>query len=192
MKRAVFLFTILFSLVLAANAQSVEVGSTVESFTLPDLDGNVQTLNGLKGKNGTVVVFLSAQCPVVKLYNDRINQIAADYDARGIKFIGINSNATESLDWVKSDAAKVGYKFPVLIDKGNKLADRFGATVTPEIYYLNADNVLLYHGAIDNDRSGKAVTEQYLRTAFDQALTGKKIVRTKANAFGCTIKRVGE
>lgn len=192
MKRAVFLFTILFSLVLAANAQSVEVGSTVESFTLPDMDGNVQTLNGLKGKNGTVVVFLSAQCPVVKLYNDRINQIAADYDARGIKFIGINSNATESLDWVKSDAAKVGYKFPVLIDKGNKLADRLGATVTPEIYYLSADNVLLYHGAIDNDRSGKAVTEQYLRTAFDQALTGKKIVRTKANAFGCTIKRVGE
>ncbi len=192
MKRAVFLFTILFSLALAANAQSVEVGSSLESFTLPDLDGNVQTLNGLKGKNGTVIVFLSAQCPVVKLYNDRINQIAADYDAKGIKFIGINSNATESLDWVKSDAAKVGYKFPVLIDKGNKFADRLGATVTPEIYYLNADNVLLYHGAIDNDRSGKAVTEQYLRTAFDQALTGQKIVRTRANAFGCTIKRVGE
>lgn len=192
MKRAVFLFTILFSLALAANAQSIEVGSSLESFTLPDLDGNVQTLNGLKGKNGTVIVFLSAQCPVVKLYNDRINQIAADYDAKGIKFIGINSNATESLDWVKSDAAKVGYKFPVLIDQGNKFADRLGATVTPEIYYLNADNVLLYHGAIDNDRSGKAVTEQYLRTAFDQALTGKKIVRTRANAFGCTIKRVGE
>ncbi len=192
MKRAVFLFTILFSLALAANAQGIEVGSSLESFTLPDLDGNVQTLNGLKGKNGTVIVFLSAQCPVVKLYNDRINQIAADYDAKGIKFIGINSNATESLDWVKSDAAKVGYKFPVLIDKGNKFADRLGATVTPEIYYLNADNVLLYHGAIDNDRSGKAVTEQYLRTAFDQALTGKKIVRTRANAFGCTIKRVGE
>ena len=192
MKRAVFLFTILFSLALAANAQGIEVGSSLESFTLPDLDGNVQTLNGLKGKNGTVIVFLSAQCPVVKLYNDRINQIAADYDAKGIKFIGINSNATESLDWVKSDAAKVGYKFPVLIDKGNKLADRLGATVTPEIYYLSADNVLLYHGAIDNDRSGKAVTEQYLRTAFDQALTGKKIVRTRANAFGCTIKRVGE
>lgn len=192
MKRAVFLFTILFSLALAANAQGIEVGSSLESFTLPDLDGNVQTLNGLKGKNGTVIVFLSAQCPVVKLYNDRINQIAADYDAKGIKFIGINSNATESLDWVKSDAAKVGYKFPVLIDKGNKFADRLGATVTPEIYYLNADNVLLYHGAIDNDRSGKAVTEQYLRTAFDQALTGQKIVRTRANAFGCTIKRVGE
>jgi peroxiredoxin len=192
MKRAVFLFTILFSLALAANAQSVEVGTALDNFTLPDLDGNTQTLNGLKGKNGSVIVFLSAQCPVVKLYNDRINQIAADYEAKGIKFIGVNSNATESLDWVKSDAAKVGYKFPVLIDKGNKFADKLGATVTPEIFYLNADNVLLYHGAIDNDRSGKSITEQYLRTAFDQSLNGKKIARTKANAFGCTIKRVAE
>ena len=192
MKRAVFLFTILFSLALAANAQSVEVCTALDNFTLPDLDGNTQTLNGLKGKNGSVIVFLSAQCPVVKLYNDRINQIAADYEAKGIKFIGVNSNATESLDWVKSDAAKVGYKFPVLIDKGNKFADKLGATVTPEIFYLNADNVLLYHGAIDNDRSGKSITEQYLRTAFDQSLNGKKIARTKANAFGCTIKRVAE
>lgn len=192
MKRAVFLFTILFSLALAANAQSVEVGTALDNFTLPDLHGNAQTLNGLKGKNGSVIVFLSAQCPVVKLYNDRINQIAADYEAKGIKFIGVNSNATESLDWVKSDAAKVGYKFPVLIDKGNKFADKLGATVTPEIFYLNADNVLLYHGAIDNDRSGKSITEQYLRTAFDQSLNGKKIARTKANAFGCTIKRVAE
>ena len=192
MKRAVFLFTILFSLALAANAQSVEVGTALDNFTLPDLDGNTQTLNGLKGKNGSVIVFLSAQCPVVKLYNDRINQIAADYEAKGIKFIGVNSNATESLDWVKSDAAKVGYKFPVLIDKGNKFADKLGATVTPEIFYLSADNVLLYHGAIDNDRSGKAITDQYLRTAFDQSLNGKKIARTKANAFGCTIKRVAE
>ena len=192
MKRAVFLFTILFSLALAANAQSVEVGTALDNFTLPDLDGNTQTLNGLKGKNGSVIVFLSAQCPVVKLYNDRINQIAADYEAKGIKFIGVNSNATESLDWVKSDAAKVGYKFPVLIDKGNKFADKLGATVTPEIFYLSADNVLLYHGAIDNDRSGKSITEQYLRTAFDQSLNGKKIARTKANAFGCTIKRVAE
>jgi len=192
MKRAVFLFTILFSLALAANAQNVEVGSTLENFSLPDLSGNIQTLNGLKGKNGAVIVFLSAQCPVVKLYNERINQIAADYEAKGIKFIGINSNATESLDWVKSDAAQVGYKFPVLIDKGNKFADLLGATVTPEIYYVSAGNVLLFHGAIDNDRSGKAVTEQYLRTAFDQSLAGKKIVRAKANAFGCTIKRVAE
>jgi peroxiredoxin len=167
------------------------VGSVVENFSLPDTNGTAKSLNDLKGKNGTVVVFLSAQCPVVKAYNERINQLAADYAAKGITFIGINSNSTEGLDWVKSHAAE-NYKFPVLIDKGNVLADKLGATVTPEAYYFDAKNVLLYHGAIDNDRSGKAVSDNYLRVAFDSALSGKAISKTRANAFGCSIKRIGE
>jgi peroxiredoxin len=179
-------------MVLAAvgNAQGPAIGSALENFSLPDLDGKVQTLKGLSGKNGAVVVFLSAQCPVVRGYVDRINQLAADYQAKGINFIGINSNSTEDLNWVKSNAAENSYKFPILIDKGNVLADKLGATVTPEVFYVDAKSVLLYHGAIDNDRSGRNVTEAYLRTAFDASLGGKKVERTSANAFGCTIKRI--
>ena len=189
MKHAVFLFTLFFALVIASSAQGIAVGAAMDNFVMPDLDGKTQSLSDLKGKNGSVIVFLSAQCPVVKGYNERINQIANEYAAKGINFVGINSNATEDLKWVKSDATAVGYKFPVLIDKGNVFADKLGATVTPEVYYLDAKNVLLYHGAIDNDRSGKAISDQYLRTAFDLSLAGKKIERVKANAFGCSIKR---
>lgn len=173
------------------SAKDFAVGSTVENFSLPDTNGKMQSLNDLKGKNGAVVVFLSAQCPVVKAYNERLSQLAADYEAKGITFIGINSNSTEALDWVKSHAAE-NYKFPVLIDKGNVLADKLGATVTPEAYYFDAKNVLLYHGAIDNDKNGKAITDNYLRVAFDSVLSGKAITKTRANAFGCSIKRVGD
>src|SRR5262245_29140686 len=70
----------------------IEIGSTAENFSLPDTDGKMQTLNGLRGKKGTVVVWLSAQCPVVKGYKDRINEIATEAQARGINFVGINSN----------------------------------------------------------------------------------------------------
>lgn len=166
----------------------IKIGTTLENFSLPDVDGKTQSLEDLKGKNGTVIVFLSAQCPVVKGYNSRISKIAEDYQAKGINFVGINSNSTESLDWVKSNAAE-NYKFPVLIDKGNVLADKLGANVTPEVFYIDAKNVLLYHGAIDNDRSGNNITENYLQTAFDDSLAGKKIEKTNVNAFGCSIKR---
>jgi peroxiredoxin len=194
-RKSLFLVTVfaLFAFVLTANVGSAKSdfapGATLESFTLPDLDGNQQSFDKLKGKNGAVLVWLSAQCPVVKQYNERINQVAAELKAKGINVIGINSNATESLDWVKSDAAEVGYKFPVLIDKGNVLADKLGASVTPEVYYFNEKNVLLYQGAIDNDRSGKNIKTFYLRDAADAALAGKEITTKKANAFGCTIKR---
>lgn len=194
MKRANILFValfVVFAFVSVAEAQNnFAVGTMLPDFTLPDTNGKASAFNSLKGKNGTVLIFLSAQCPVVKGYNERINQIAADYQAKGINFVGINSNATESLDWVKSNATEVGYKFPVLIDKGNVWADKLGATVTPEVYFFDEKNVLLYQGAIDNDRSGKNVSEQILRTAFDSKLSGKAIAKTKSNAFGCSIKRV--
>ncbi len=163
-------------------------GSTLDNFKLSDTNGKEQSLNDLKGKNGAILVFLSVQCPVVKGYDERIVKLAADYKAKGINVIGINSNATEALDKVKTHAA-ANYKFPVLIDKNNVLADKFGATVTPEMYYFNAKNVLTYHGAIDNDRSGKNVTTDYLRAALDEALSGKAVTKATANAFGCSIKR---
>src|SRR5215204_41582 len=197
-RKSIFLVTILALVVFVSianigNAKSdFAVGTKLESFTLPDISGSSQSFDKLKGENGAVLVFLSAQCPVVKGYNERINQIAADYASKGINFIGINSNATESLEWVKSNASEVGYKFPVLLDKGAVLADKLGASVTPEVYYFDTKNVLLYHGAIDNDRSGKNITEGYLKTAFDASLSGKKIEKTSANAFGCSIKRKAE
>ena len=171
------------------HAGDFAIGTTLENFSLPDTAGKVHSLNDLKGKNGTVLVFLSAQCPVVKAYNERISQIAADYQAKGINFVGINSNHTEGLDWVKSHAAE-NYKFPMLIDKGNLIADKLAAKVTPEVYYFNAKNVLVYRGAIDNDRTGKAITDTYLKAAFDSSLSGKPIEKNFANAFGCSIKRV--
>ena len=194
MKRINVLFSVVFAaaMAVAAFGQGPAIGSSLENFSLPDTNGKVQSLKDLNGKNGAVVVFLSAQCPVVKGYVERINQLAADYQAKGINFVGINSNATESLDWVKTNATEVGYKFPVLIDRGNVLADKLGANVTPEVFYFDAKNVLLYHGAIDNDRTGKNVTDGYLKIAFDASLSGKKIEKTSANAFGCSIKRKGE
>ena len=165
------------------------VGTKLENFTLPDLNGAEQSFDKLKGENGAVLVWVSAQCPVVKSYNERINRVADELKAKGINLIGINSNAPESLDWITSHAKEVGYKFPVLIDKGNVLADKLEATVTPEFYYFDKANVLLYHGALDNDRSGKNVTINYLRDAFDSALGKQPIKTSKTNAFGCSIKR---
>lgn len=196
MKRAILLFTAMTVFAVAASAQSIAIGAAMENFSLPDATGKMQTLDGLKGKNGAVIMFVSSQCPVVKAYNERMNEIAADYAAKGITFIGINSNVGEiekteakPIGWVKDHIAAT-YKFTVLFDKGNVLADKLGANTTPEAFFVNNKNILMYHGGIDNDKSGARITETYLRTAFDSALAGKKIERTTANAFGCTIKRV--
>lgn len=169
--------------------EDLAVGATVDNFTLVDTNGAQKSFNDLKGKNGAILVFVSAQCPVVKQYNERISRFAADFAPKGINVIGINSNHTEDLEWVKSHAAEK-YQFPVLIDKGNVLADKLGAEVTPETFYVNEKNVLVYHGAIDNSRNGGNISENYLRDAVEANLSGKPVARKTANAFGCNIKRV--
>lgn len=197
MKRSGILFTAIFALTAfvfvggVSVRADIKIGETVENFTLNDTNSKSVSFNDLKGKNGTVIVFVSAQCPVVRQYNERMTKLAAEYQAKGINFIGINSNATESLEWAKSHAAE-NYKFSVLIDKGNVLADKLGANVTPEMFYFNEKDVLVYRGAIDNDKSGENVTVNYLKDAMDLTLAGKPVVKTTAFAIGCSIKRASK
>ncbi|MCB1024203.1 MAG: redoxin domain-containing protein [Acidobacteria bacterium] len=186
-------FFSLFALFVSANVNTTnndfEIGSTIENFTMPDPNGKDHSYKDLKGENGTLIVFLSAQCPVVKMYNTRINELAAEYKAKGINFVGIYSNHTESDEWVKTHSDE-NYKFPVLIDRQNVFADKLGASFTPEVYYFNSSDALDYHGAIDNDRSGKNITRTFLKAAFGEKLAGKEITEKETKAFGCTIKRV--
>jgi len=165
------------------------IGATIEDFTLPDASGQEQSLKSLAGKKGTVLLFIAVQCPVSNAYNERMEKLALDYKAKGIAVIGINSNVKEDGAAVKSHAEANKLTFPILKDPGNKIADRLGATVTPEAYFLDAGNKLVYHGRIDNSRNGDQIESTDLRNALDASLAGKPIEKTEAKAFGCTIKR---
>jgi peroxiredoxin len=165
------------------------IGATIADFTLPDADGKERSLSSLKGKNGTVFIFVAVQCPVSNAYNERMEKLAQDYKARGITVVGINSNTGEAADAVKAHASANKLTSVILKDNGNKIADSFGASKTPEAYFLDANNKLAYHGRIDNNRDVAQVATSELRDALDAALAGKPVAKTLAAAFGCSIKR---
>src|SRR5215510_3496333 len=166
------------------------IGTMIEDFKLPDADGKEHSLSSLKGKNGTVLIFIATKCPVSNGYNERMEKLAQDYKAKGVNVIGINSNSTEPATEVKAHAAEKHLTFTILKDDGNKIADRLGATRTPEAYLLDASGKLVYHGRIDNSQKIEAITSNDLREALDALITGKPIQKTTGAAFGCTIKRV--
>ena len=188
---------LLSAFVIAGNGRSIDneipappaIGATIEDFVLPDVDGTNRTLASLKGKNGSVIVFIAVQCPVSNAYNERMEQLAQDFKAKGINVIGINANSTEDASAVKAHAAQNKLSFVILKDPGNKIADRFGATKTPEAYFLDANNKLVYHGRIDNSKDPAGVNSSELRDALNLVLAGKPVEKTTATAFGCTIKR---
>jgi len=181
--------------VIAGSGRSNEVpappaiGATVDEFTLPDVNGQEHTLKSLKGKNGTVLIFIAVQCPVSNAYNDRMEKLAEDYKDKGIAVIGINANSSEDAATVKAHAAEKHLTFTILKDAGNKVADKLGAARTPEAYFLDANNKLLYHGRIDNSQNPDAIESNDLRNALDSSLAGKPVEKPEAKAFGCSIKR---
>jgi peroxiredoxin len=166
------------------------IGTMIDDFKLPDTNGAEHSLKSLTGKNGAVIIFVATKCPVSNAYNDRMEKLAQDYKAKGINVIGINSNNTEPAAEVKSHAGEKHLTFTILKDDGNKIADRLGATKTPEVYVLDPNSKLVYHGRIDNSQNTANITANDLREALDELLAGKPVSKTGGAAFGCTIKRV--
>jgi peroxiredoxin len=171
-----------------ANA-GVAIGAVIPDFTLPDADGKEHSLASLKGKAGTVIIFMATQCPISNAYNARMQKLSDDYRARGVNVVGINSNSTEPAAEVKSHAAEKGLTFTILKDANNKIADRFSAQATPEAYLLDASGKLVYHGRIDSARYGYLITSADLRDAIEATLAGRAVGKAEVKAFGCSIKR---
>ena len=169
----------------------VTMDALVPDFALPDVGTgkNVALTTLSAGKKATVLLFLSAQCPVSKAYAGRIRDLAAAYTPRGVAFAAINSNGPEATAEVAEFAKGNGLTFPVLKDAGGVIAERFQAKRTPEVYVLDGKGVLVYHGAIDDAQNAAQVTKRHLATALDAVLAGGAVPVKETPAVGSDIKQ---
>ncbi len=169
--------------------QEFKLGSKVGEFTLKDTSGATVSWSSLKG-DVTAIFFIATQCPISNDYNERMKALYKDYGPRGVKFVFINPNNTEPAAEVAEHAKKWGFEFKVYKDEGNVVADRFGAQFTPEVFVVDRQGVIRYHGAIDDSRQPDRIKTHHLRNALDELLAGKAVSTPETKAFGCTIKRV--
>jgi peroxiredoxin len=162
----------------------------VDNFVLNDYNGKSHSLSDYKNAKAIVLVFISTQCPVSNAYNDRMETLYRDFKGKDVEFIGINANKEETPEDIRQHAQSHNLTFTILKDLNNKIADKLGASVTPEAYVLNNNFELQYHGRIDDSRSGDDIKSQDLRTAISDVLNQKTVSVGQTKAFGCTIKRV--
>ena len=166
-----------------------EPGDKIDDFTINNYDGVTYTLSEVKDAKAIVIMFWATECPYVQPYNDRINEFVKEYQEKGFLFWGINSNNTESTERVKEHAALNNYIFPMLKDNKNVVADIFEAARTPEIFVLDNNRTILYHGRIEDSSYKEKVTSYDLKNALENILAGKEVIVKSTKSFGCTIKR---
>jgi len=172
---------------------SKEPGDKADDFTLPASDNKSYNLSSEINSGKTViVVFWSTKCPFVQAYNERAKELYTQYNDKGFTFWPVNSNSTESLEEIKEHASSNGYSFPILKDAGNTVADMFGALRTPEVFVIGKNNVILYHGRIDDSKDASQITTHDLKNALDEIAAGKDVTVKTTKSFGCTIKKTGQ
>lgn len=162
------------------------------------VDGKDYSIESVKGKNGTLVMFSCNACPWVKAWEDRIAAIGNAAQKDGFGVIVINSNdpnkvTEDSFDAMKKRAKARGFAFPYVVDATSKVAAAFGATRTPEVFLFDKTGKLAYHGAIDdNAHHPEEVEAQYLKDALASLKAGKAVATMSTKALGCTIKWRGD
>jgi peroxiredoxin len=172
-------------LAMAADARGLEIGSAVPDFMVKPLESPAFAFaEATRTHTAVVVLFLSAVCPYSKYYADHLQELEAPFERKGVLFIGVNSNRTETTEEVVAYARRRGHAFPMVKDAGSAIADVFGARVTPEAFLVDAEGHLRYKGRI---RSKIGSTD--LKDAMEALLEGRPIRTPMAKAFGCAIQR---
>ena len=165
----------------------------VEDFTLRDYRGAERRLSDWKDRRLLVIAFLGADCPLAKLYGRRLGEVEKEFAAH-VAVIGINANRHDSLRAIGRYAHKHDLRFPILKDSDNRVADRFGARRTPEVFLLDEHRSVRYRGRID-DQYAPGVqrarpTRRDLAEAIEELLAGKKVSVPATAAVGCLIDRL--
>jgi len=172
------------------------LGSKAPDFKLPDtISGNHVSLQDVKGKKATVVMFICNHCPYVKHVNPALVKIARELKSGDVSFVAISSNDIKQYpedgpQQMKVTAKQGGYTFPYLYDETQEVARAYDAACTPDFFVYDSDLALAYRGQFDDSRPGNniPVTGSDLRKAIETLVAGKQVSPKQKPSIGCNIK----
>jgi hypothetical protein len=171
----------------------VRTGNEVWLYGLRMNNGGVGRLLGFKPVQAVVLVFVSPGCPLGDKYLPRLDELAAEYGPKGVRFFGVASGAGETRESLAAWAAERKPSFPILHDAGNIQADALMVERSNEAIVLDLRATIRYRGAIDDqygyDFAREAPRETPLRDALD-AVLGQGEVAVKATPVaGCLLTK---
>ncbi len=192
----IFLICALFSS-LSLMANGYEVGDYTSDFKLKNVDGKMVSLSDYEDARGFILIFTCNTCPYAQKYEQRIIELHEKFSQQGFPVIAINPNdpgksSGDAFDLMKARAKEKDFPFPYLQDQDQTIAQKYGATRTPEVYLLAKHDdkfKLIYTGAIDDNYSDASkVSTRYIAEAINQYTSGNEVKEKATKAIGCTIK----
>lgn len=184
---------------LAQPINGIEIGDKAPEFKLKNIDGKEYSFDNIKDSNGNkpkgyIVVFTCNTCPYAIANEQRLIDLHNTYAPKGYPVVAIQPNDPavqpgDSFQAMKENAKEKGFPFLYLLDEGQEIYPKYGATRTPEIFLVDANRILRYHGAIDDSvRDEDGVEQKFVEDAIEAMENGKQPEPSTTKAIGCSIK----
>ena len=174
------------------SAMKLQQGSGAPAFSLPGADGRATSLEDVRGREGTLIIFICNHCPYVKA---RVGELVALRKEFGdhVADVGINSNDPdypgEGMANMQAFAKERGIVFPYLLDADGVVAKNYGATCTPDPFLFDNDLRLAFHGRlVDALEPDEPVHERTMRENIVKLIHGEPIAPWFNPSVGCSIK----
>ena len=175
-----------------ALAATPAMATAATPMQVSDITGATQSIPAA-GAKGTVLLFVSTQCPYSNQASPEMARIAKAYTQKGFDFVYVYGDSYETKDGVAKHAGQYGFSSsPVVMDSGDKIVQAAGATNTPEAVVLSPSGKMLYRGRIDNRFSSVGVTrtvvsQHDLTNSLDAIAAGKAPAHAFMQPVGCSI-----
>lgn len=169
-------------------------GAAAPDFALAGTDGRTWRRADIRGRNGTLVMFICNHCPYVKAAIGRIVKDAHALAGEGVGVIAIMPNDSaaypeDSFDKMKAFASRHGMTFPYVIDETQAVAQAYGALCTPDFFGFDGELKLRYRGRLDSgglqDLPG---AKRELLDAMIALARGDAAPAVQQASVGCSIK----
>lgn len=182
---------------------TLPLGSAAIDFDLPGVDGKRYSLKDFANAKLLVLVFTSNHCPTARAYEERLKQLARDYQPRGVAVVAINPNSPAGVRADELGYTDVGdtfedmvirakdreFNFPYLDDGPTEVTSkRYGPVATPHVFIFDQARKLRYVGRIDDNERESLVKSKDTRNALDALLAGQEPPVTSTKVFGCSTK----
>jgi peroxiredoxin len=178
---------------MADTATGFGIGDGVPAFTLIDTEGVDHAVPAAQAPPATVLIQTCNHCPYVIAWNPRLRAVAEDYAPCGVRFLAIGSNdpdryPADSPERMAQFVRDNDWPIPYAFDASQEVARALGSQRTPEVFVLDGEQRLAYHGAPDGDHQDRSQNAAWLRAALDDVLAGRHVARPETPARGCSVK----
>ncbi len=179
--------------------QASKVGEPAPAFKGTDTKGKVHTLADFKGK-WVVLEWHNNGCPYVRKHYEsgHMQKLQQEWTSKGVVWLTVISSAPGTQGYVtavEADAYAAKMKVAstaTLLDPTGEMGHMYDAKVTPHMYIINPDGVLVYNGGIDDkptsDQADLATAKNFVNEALTEAMAGKPISTPTSRPYGCSVK----